>query len=59
MSNGYELYSTDNSRILVTLPAGNFRSYINTVNPKGIYLWEGHSWFAQSFITHALFHSGF
>jgi hypothetical protein len=59
MSNGYELYSTDNSRILFVLPLNNFDSYIDSRNKKGIYLWEGHSWFAQSFITHALFHSGF
>lgn len=56
MSNGYELYSTDNSRILFTLPSNTFNSYIDSSNPGGIYLWEGHSWYAQSFITHALFH---
>jgi hypothetical protein len=69
LSDGYEIYSTDNSRCLVVLPFGNARFYLSSENienpggfkPGGDYEpWlEGHSWFVSRLQTHALFHSGF
>lgn len=60
LGNGFELHSTDNSRILFILPIQTFSSYYHTENQNGLTgLWEGHAWFSRSFITHALFHSGF
>lgn len=69
LTNGYEIYSTDNSRSLVVLPNGNPAVYISTdniVNPNGFPPGgayepelEGHSWFVSRLFTHALFHSGF
>jgi hypothetical protein len=69
MSNGYEIYSTDNSRALVVLPSGNFLIYLSTENikndggfqPGGDYEpnLEGHSWFVSRLMSHALYHSGF
>jgi hypothetical protein len=55
-----ELHSTDNSRILVLIPMSIFDSYgFGVVNAHGIKLWEGHAWFTNALITHALFHSSF
>jgi hypothetical protein len=69
LSDGYEIYSTDNSRSLVVLPFGNPLVYLSTENiqnadgfkPGGDYepALEGHSWFIARLQSHALFHSGF
>ncbi|MEV6931691.1 hypothetical protein AB0M46_45365 [Dactylosporangium sp. NPDC051485] len=69
LSDGYEIYSTDNSRSLVAMPAGNSEVYLSTENlrnpngfpPGGDYepALEGHSWFVSRLFTHAIFHSGF
>ena len=69
LTNGYEIYSTDNSRSLVVLPHGNPQVYLSTehiVNPSGFAPGgdyepdlEGHSWFVSRLYTHALLHSGF
>jgi hypothetical protein len=69
LSDGYEIYSTDNSRSLVVLPFGNTLVYLSTENvrnaggfkPGGDYEpdLEGHSWFVSRLQSHALFHSGF
>ena len=69
LSDGYEIYSTDNSRSLVVLPSGNALVYLSSENiqnaggfqPGGDYEagLEGHSWFLSCLQTHALFHSGF
>jgi hypothetical protein len=66
---GYELYSTDNSRSLVLLPSINAHIYLledNLVNAGGFRFGgdyepdlHGHSWFISRLQTHALFHSGF
>ena len=69
LSDGYEIYSTDNSRSLVVLPSNNSLVYLSTENiqnpqgfaPGGDYepQLEGHSWFVSRLMSHALFHSGF
>lgn len=69
LMDGYEIYSTDNSRSLVVLPSHNAQVYLSTeklVNPRGFALGgdyepglEGHSWFVSRLQSHALFHSGF
>jgi hypothetical protein len=69
LSNGYEIYSTDNSRALVVLPSGNFLIYLSTENlkndggfrPGGDYepSLEGHSWFVSRLMSHALYHGAF
>lgn len=68
LEDGYELYSNDNSRILVVLPLANFLKYLDQVspNPGGIDPnpafepgLQGHSWFVSRLFSHALFHSGF
>ncbi len=69
LSDGYEIYSTDNSRLLVVLPSGNALVYIsdeNLRNAAGFPLGgdyepdlQGHSWFISRLQSHALFHSGF
>jgi hypothetical protein len=69
LSDGYEIYSTDNSRSLVVLPSGNALVYLSTENIQnaggfrlgGDYepALEGHSWFVARLQSHALFHSGF
>jgi hypothetical protein len=68
LTDGYEIYSTDNSRSLVVLPGGNAEVYLSTENlrnpngfpPGGDYepTLEGHSWFVSRLYSHALFHSG-
>ncbi|KNH16889.1 hypothetical protein ACU18_12030 [Arthrobacter sp. ZBG10] len=69
LSDGYEIYSTDNSRSLAVMPSGNALVYLsseNLVNPEGFAPGgtyepglEGHSWFVSRLLSHALFHSGF
>ncbi|MFI8976613.1 hypothetical protein ACIGO9_27260 [Nocardia asteroides] len=69
LTDGYEIYSTDNSRSLVVLPSNNSLVYLSTENikndggfgPGGSYEpgLEGHSWFVARLMSHALFHSGF
>ncbi|MET4144849.1 hypothetical protein [Arthrobacter sp. UYCo732] len=69
LSDGYEIYSTDNSRSLAVMPSGNALVYLssdNLVNPNGFATGgtyepalEGHSWFISRLLSHALFHSGF
>ena len=69
LSDGYEIYSTDNSRSLVVLPFNNSLVYLSTENirnpggfrPGGDYEpdLEGHSWFVSRLQSHALFHSEF
>ncbi|WP_157103688.1 hypothetical protein [Nocardia harenae] len=69
LADGYEIYSTDNSRSLVLLPSNNALVYLSTENLKndgGFGLGgdyepglEGHSWFVSRLMSHALFHSGF
>lgn len=69
LSDGYEIYSTDDSRSLVVFPSGNPLVYISSENlgnaggfapgkpyEPGL---EGHSWFVSRLASHALFHSGF
>jgi hypothetical protein len=69
LTDGYEIYSTDNSRSLAVLPSGNPLVYLSSENiknpngfpPGGDYSpnLEGHSWFVSRLFSHALFHSGF
>jgi hypothetical protein len=69
LADGYEVYSTDNSRSLVVFPFSNALVYLSSdgiVNPTGFApggsyepTHEGHSWFVSRLQSHALFHSGF
>ena len=69
LSDGYEIYSTDDSRSLAVMPSGNALVYLssdNLVNPDGFAPGgtyepglEGHSWFISRLLSHAVFHSGF
>jgi hypothetical protein len=69
LTDGYEIYSTDNSRSLAVLPSNNPLVYLsseNIKNPNGFRTGgdyapnlEGHSWFVSRLFSHALFHSGF
>jgi hypothetical protein len=69
LMDGFEIYSTDNSRSLVVLPSGNAEVYLSSEklgNPRGFGFGgdyepglEGHSWFVSRLQSHALFHSGF
>lgn len=64
---GFELYSTDNSRSLACLPFGNPRVYLSTENIRNDYGFhpdktfetnlEGHTWYVSRLLSHALFHS--
>jgi hypothetical protein len=66
---GFELYSTDNSRILACLPSGNARVYLSSENIRNDHgfhfdeafetFMEGHTWFVSRLLSHALFHSRF
>jgi hypothetical protein len=66
---GFELYSTDNSRLLACLPSGNARVYLSTENKGNEHgfhpdeafetVMEGHTWFVSRLLSHALFHSRF
>lgn len=68
LQDGYEIYSTDNSRSLAVLPSGNALVYMskeNIRNKDGVQFGgdfepqlEGHSWFVSRLQSHALFHSG-
>lgn len=64
LEDGFELYSTDNSRSLACLPLVNSRVYDVDKNPHGFHpdeLFEtnlkGHSWYVSRLFSHALFHS--
>lgn len=73
LSDGYEIYSTDNARSLVVLPNTNPVMYLSSHDHKSDIKndagfepgspyepgLEGHSWFVSRLQSHALFHSGF
>jgi hypothetical protein len=71
LSDGYEIYSTDNSRSLAVLPSTNPFEYLvsddeNIQNPNGFLpggdyapAMQGHTWFVSRLFSHALFHSAF
>jgi hypothetical protein len=69
LMNGFELYSTDNSRLLACLPFGNSRVYLSSENIKNDHgfhpdeafetFMEGHTWFISRLLSHALLHSQF
>jgi hypothetical protein len=69
LDDGYEIYSTDNSRLLACLPSVNARAYLSSEglkNNNGFHYdepfdpaLEGHSWFISRLVSHALFHSHF
>lgn len=67
LSDGFEMYSTDNSRSLACLPFGNPRVYLSSENIKNDHGFhpdeefepnlEGHTWYVSRLFSHALFHS--
>jgi hypothetical protein len=69
LADGYEIYSTDNSRLLACLPSVNARAYLSSeglTKPNGFHYdepfdpaLEGHTWFVSRLVSHALFHSHF
>lgn len=67
LSDGFEMYSTDNSRSLACLPFSNPRVYLSSENIKNDHGFhpdesfetnlEGHTWYVSRLFSHALFHS--
>lgn len=67
LTDGFEFYSTDNSRSLACLPFGNPRVYLSSENIKNDHgfhpdetfetVLEGHTWYVSRLFSHALFHS--
>lgn len=67
LDDGFELYSTDNSRSLACLPSRNARVFLSEENKKNDHGFhpdeafgtnlEGHSWYVSRLFSHALFHS--
>jgi hypothetical protein len=71
LRDGFEYYSTDNSRILASLPLQCPRIYLQSddqyihndggFHPDETYetALQGHSWYVSRLLSHALFHSHF
>lgn len=59
LHDAFEYVSQNNNLTVFKFPVGNFTNFKGPKNPNGIHFNEGHSWFAEKFLCHAISNSSF